>query len=175
MTGRQVVWPEIPSVAWRRPMGQPCPDVGHPRVDVPMIDDGPWAGIPIGGLGTGSIGRTHRGDFARWHLEVGRHRFSPVAADAFSVFVGRPGEPGTATVLSTLRPEALPDWGWTLPEGAGTYHALFPRAWQASNRASSASGSSASSSVRSSPATSSRAPCRSGHSSGGSRTRARTR
>ena len=38
---------------------------------------------------------------------------------------------GTATVLSTLRPDALPAWGWTLPEGAGTYHALFPRAWQA--------------------------------------------
>jgi non-lysosomal glucosylceramidase len=123
-------WPDIPSVAWRRAMGLPCPDVGHPRVDLPMIDDGPWAGIPIGGLGTGSIGRTHRGDFARWHLEVGRHRFAPVAADAFSVFVGRPGG-GTATVLSTLRPDVLPDWGWTLPEGGGTYHALFPRAWQA--------------------------------------------
>ena len=27
-------------------------------------------------------------------------------------------------------PDALPAWGWTLPEGAGTYHALFPRAWQ---------------------------------------------
>ena len=38
---------------------------------------------------------------------------------------------GRATVLSTLRPDALPAWGWTLPEGAGTYHALFPRAWQA--------------------------------------------
>ena len=33
------------------------------------------------GLGTGSIGRTHRGDFARWHLEVGTHRHEPVAAD----------------------------------------------------------------------------------------------
>ena len=68
-------WPEIPAVAWRRPMGLPCPDAGHPRVDVPMTDDGSFAGIPIGGLGTGSIGRTHRGDFARWHLEVGRHAF----------------------------------------------------------------------------------------------------
>ena len=38
---------------------------------------------------------------------------------------------GRATVLSTLRPDALPAWGWTLPVGAGTYHALFPRAWQA--------------------------------------------
>src|SRR3954453_23330945 len=100
-------------------MGLPCPDVGHPRGDQPMIDDGPWAGVPIGGLGTGSIGRTHRGDFARWHLEAGKHRFLPGAAGAVSVFVGRPGgEGGTATVLSTLRPDALPEWGWTLPEGA---------------------------------------------------------
>ena len=112
-------------------MGLPCPEAGHPRVDLPMIDDGTYAGVPIGGLGTGSIGRTHRGDFARWHLEVGKHAFAPVAADGFSIFVGRPGGGGTATVLSTLRPDALPAWGWTLPEGAGTYHALFPRAWQA--------------------------------------------
>ena len=124
-------WPRIPTVAWRRPMGLPCPEAGHPRVDPPMIDDGTYAGIPIGGLGSGRIGRTHRGDFARWHLEVGKHAFAPVAADGFSVFVGRPGGDGQATVLSTLRPEALPAWGWTLPEGAGTYHALFPRAWQA--------------------------------------------
>lgn len=95
-----------------------------------MIDDGPWAGVPIGGLGTGSIGRTHRGDAARWHLEVGQHAFGPVAADGFSIYVGRPGGAGQATVLSTLRPTALPAWGWTLPEGAGTYHGLFPRAWQ---------------------------------------------
>jgi non-lysosomal glucosylceramidase len=32
-------------------------------------------------------------------------------------------------VLSTLRPDDLPDWGWGLPVGAATYHALFPRAW----------------------------------------------
>ena len=125
-----VAAPVIPEVAWRRPTGLPCPEAGHPRVSGPMTDDGSYAGIPIGGLGTGSIGRTHRGDFARWHLEVGRHAYAPVAADAFSVFVGRPGAPGRATVLSTLRPDALPDWGWTLPVGGGTYHALFPRAWQ---------------------------------------------
>ena len=97
-----------------------------------MTDDGSFNGLPIGGLGTGSIGRTHRGDAARWHLEVGRHAYGPVAADSFSVFVGDPaaGGAGTATVLSTLRPDTLPAWGWTLPEGGGTYHALFPRAWQ---------------------------------------------
>jgi non-lysosomal glucosylceramidase len=120
----------IPAVAWTRPLGEPCPDASVPHVTTPMIDDGPWGGVPLGGLGTGSIGRTHRGDAARWHLEVGKHAFGSVAADVFSVFVGRPGGVGTATVLSTIRPSALPAWGWTLPVGAGTYHALFPRAWQ---------------------------------------------
>ena len=55
-------WPVIPEVAWRRGIGVPCESVGRPRVSGPMIDDGEWAGIPIGGMGTGSIGRTFRGD-----------------------------------------------------------------------------------------------------------------
>jgi non-lysosomal glucosylceramidase len=124
--------PRIPAVAWRRPIGQPCPDASRPHITGPMIDDGPWGGVPIGGLGTGSIGRTHRGDFARWHLEVGHHAFGAVAADGFSVYVARTDDlgSGTATVLSTLRPDVLAGWGWTLPESGGTYHALFPRAWQ---------------------------------------------
>ena len=96
-----------------------------------MIDDGEWAGIPIGGLGTGSIGRTFRGDFARWHLDVGHHRFEPVAADGFSLFVGRADGSRQATVLAVRPPgDGLETWGWDLPVGGGTYHALFPRAWQ---------------------------------------------
>ncbi len=126
-----VSWPAIPDVAWRRGIGVPCPSVGRPRVHTPMIDDGEWAGIPIGGLGTGSIGRTFRGDAARWHLEVGRHRFEPVAADGFALFVGRPDGSSSATVLGVRPPtDDLPGWGWDLPVGGGTYHALFPRAWQ---------------------------------------------
>jgi non-lysosomal glucosylceramidase len=126
-----VDWPVIPDVAWRRPIGESCRDVGRPRVHVPMIDDGEWAGIPIGGLGTGSIGRTFRGDVARWHLDVGRHRFEPVLADGFSLFVGRSDGSSDATVLAVRPPgDDLPAWGWGLPVGGGTYHALYPRAWQ---------------------------------------------
>jgi non-lysosomal glucosylceramidase len=124
-------WPVIPEVTWRRPIGEPCIDVGRPRVPVPMIDDGEWAGIPIGGLGSGSIGRTFRGDFARWHLDVGHHRFEPVVADGFSLFVGRADGSTQATVLGVRPPgDGLESWGWGLPVGGGTYHALFPRAWQ---------------------------------------------
>ena len=119
----------IPSVAWSRPIGLPLERVSRPRVPG-LIDDGEWAGVPIGGLGSGSIGRSFRGDVSRWHLEVGRHAFRPVAADGFSVFVGGP-DGSEAHVLSTLRPGGeLPAWGFDLPVGAGTYHALFPRAWQ---------------------------------------------
>ncbi|MBA2381450.1 MAG: glucosylceramidase, partial [Chloroflexi bacterium] len=93
---------------------------------------GEWAGVPIGGLGTGSIGRTFRGDFARWHLEVGKHRFAPSGVDGFAIHVGSAGaEPARTTFLSALRPGLLPDAIDELPPGRGTYHGLFPRAWQA--------------------------------------------
>jgi len=117
--------------AWRRPIGVPYdgPETARRDVNFPLIDDGPWGGVPLGGLGAGSIGRTHRGDFARWHLDVGRHRFETVPADQFSVYVAKAGGTGSAHVLSTIRPATLPSWNWDLPEGAGTYHGLFPNAW----------------------------------------------
>jgi non-lysosomal glucosylceramidase len=122
----------LPTHAWRRPIGLPYEAAGRSRVNdgVPLIDDGPWGGAPLGGLGAGSIGRTHRGDFARWHLDPGRHRFETIAASQFSVFVER-GKERQSHVLSTIRPEpdTLPDWNWDWPIGAGTYHALFPSAW----------------------------------------------
>jgi non-lysosomal glucosylceramidase len=123
--------PRIPADAWRRGIGVPCPDVGHPRVQTPMIDDGEWAGVPIGGLGTGSIGRTYRGDFARWHLEVGSHAFRPSPVNGFTIHVGATGDdPARTTLLSALRPADLPSSVGALAPGQGTYHALFPRAWQ---------------------------------------------
>lgn len=127
--------PLIPVDAWRRGIGLPCPGVGHPRVTTPMVDDGEWAGVPIGGLGTGSIGRTFRGDFARWHLEVGQHRFRPSAVDGFAIHVGgADGEAARTTLLSGLRPVDLPPPVASLAPGLGTYHALFPRAWQTFER-----------------------------------------
>jgi non-lysosomal glucosylceramidase len=118
----------IPRLAWSRALGEGYEPAPRPRVDQPMIDDGPWAGAPIGGIGAGSIGRTQRGDFARWHLDVGRHRFESIGASQFSLYVDD-GRSREAHVLSTVRPDGLETWKFDLPVGAGTYHALFPNAW----------------------------------------------
>jgi non-lysosomal glucosylceramidase len=122
---------DIPRQAWTHPLGAGYAKVGGLIENGgATIDDGPWAGVPVGGLGSGSIGRTQRGDFARWHLRVGQHRFEPMPGCAFSIFVDDPETGRQAHVLSTLRPASGPTaWAWDLPEGAGTYRALFPRAW----------------------------------------------
>ncbi len=118
----------IPSAAWSHGLGLGGTAVGRPRVAYPMIDDGPWGVMPLGGLGAGTIGRTLRGDFARWHLDIGSHRFESVPANQFSLFVSD-GRRTQAHVLSTLRPDSLHTWNWDWPAGAGTYSALYPRAW----------------------------------------------
>jgi len=116
----------VSSVAWSRALGLGYEPEPRPRVAMPMIDDGPWAGVPIGGIGAGSIGRTQRGDFARWHLRVGEHRFESEPADGFAVWAGS-GTGSVAQVLRTTPPPA--GWGEPLAIGAGTYRALFPRSW----------------------------------------------
>ena len=120
----------IPTHAWRRGIGEDVAGAGRSRVThEPHIDDGPWGGVPLGGLGAGSVGRTPRGDFARWHLDVGTHRFESIPACQFSVFTSDPAGRTQAHVLSTVRPDTLPSWNWDLPVGAGRYHGLFPGAW----------------------------------------------
>jgi non-lysosomal glucosylceramidase len=121
----------IPQAAWSRGIGEPLANPGVPSVKT-NIDDGYWQGLPVGGFGSGSIGRTYRGDFARWHLKVGVHKYSSVTPDAFAAFEQEEGREPSAVVLRAGKPtgdESLPAWNWNYPAGAGKYYALFPKAW----------------------------------------------
>jgi non-lysosomal glucosylceramidase len=95
------------------------------------LNPGPIMGVPIGGIGGGSIGRGWRGDFARWGLRAGIVEYNPVRTNQFSLHVRRAGARGRSVVLNPDQPEggALHGWGWNLSGKASTYHALFPRAW----------------------------------------------
>lgn len=92
---------------------------------------GPHQGVPLGGIGGGSIGRGWRGGFRRWQLRLGMVHHAVVFADQFAVCALRDGEPPAAQVLCPEGPPpgALSAWRWDLPPAGAEYHALYPRAW----------------------------------------------
>lgn len=121
----------IPLAAWQRPLGLDYPNAAIAAHDHgPIIDDGVFHGLPIGGMGSGAIGRNFRGDWSRWHLEVGKHVHRSVWPNQWSVF-WQTASQQAAQVLCTTQPDTdeLSSWNWNYPVGAGNYHALFPRAW----------------------------------------------
>jgi non-lysosomal glucosylceramidase len=117
----------IPQAAWARSMGTACQEAGRPYT-WHKVDDPVWAGVPLGGIGAGSIGRSYRGDFSRWHLNIGAHTYKPVSACQFSLYTDD-GSTKQAHVLSPYKPSDLPAWNWDMPEQAGIYYALYPKSW----------------------------------------------
>src|SRR5438046_8556877 len=117
----------IPNAAWKRPLGQPLENPGGRKpalASTGMIDDGYWQGAPVGGFGAGTFSRTYRGDFARWHIKSGVHKYVSVPANQFAMFQQVAGETaGTARVLMTDHPGngELSSWQWDYPVGAGEY------------------------------------------------------
>ncbi|NWF97053.1 MAG: glucosylceramidase [Candidatus Thorarchaeota archaeon] len=94
------------------------------------VNDGCNQGVPIGGLGSGSIGRTLRGDFARWHLRIGRHEYCPSLPNQFHIRIERDGERYVQTLNPRQRSKGrLSAWQWAMDTTRAKYSALFPRAW----------------------------------------------
>lgn len=122
---------QIPKTAWRIPIGQPPSHPGGRKPETGNIDDGFWQGAPVGGIGAGTFSRSYRGNFERWHIKAGVHKYQNVPANQFAVFAQPEGSPAVAQVLSTGKPpgEALSDWNWSYPAGAGEYAALYPKSW----------------------------------------------
>ncbi|XP_020222782.1 non-lysosomal glucosylceramidase [Cajanus cajan] len=98
-------------------------------------------GVPLGGMGSGSISRGFRGEFRQWQIIPSSCEASPVMANQFSIFISRDG--GNKNFASVLAPgqheglgssrkpddQGISSWGWNLSGQHSTYHALFPRAW----------------------------------------------
>ncbi|KAI3794923.1 hypothetical protein L1987_37564 [Smallanthus sonchifolius] len=93
-------------------------------------------GVPLGGMGSGSITRGFRGEFRQFQIIPGACEPSPMMANQFSIFISR--DAGSKKYASVLAPgqhdgtgsdQGLSSWGWNLSGHNSTYHALFPRAW----------------------------------------------
>lgn len=72
------------------------------------LDDGPWHGAPLGGLGAGCIGRSPAGDFNLWHLDGGEHTFQTFPACQFSVFESVGESVGEGGSEQPLQPDGVP-------------------------------------------------------------------
>jgi len=98
-------------------------------------------GVPLGGIGCGTIGRGWRGDFLRWTiLPAAIPNISIVGVDQFSLFSRNAGDAGSAraSVLhvpqqnktSAIKKQVVEkSWNFDVKGDKSTYHGLFPRAW----------------------------------------------
>ncbi|CAO2177546.1 unnamed protein product [Urochloa humidicola] len=99
--------------------------------------DNCYRGVPLGGLGAGSIGRSYRGYFQHFQIFPVINEETPILTNQFSAFVSRPNGKKYSTVLSAPTADLLKgvgkasigSWDWKLKEDKCTYHALFPRSW----------------------------------------------
>jgi len=124
----------IPKAAWKRGIGQPLENAGGRKPALAssgMIDDGYWQGAPVGGFGAGTFSRTYRGDFSRWHIKNGVHKYQTVWTNQFAMFQQQEGGEPVAQVLTATHPEngRLGEWKWDYPANAGDYYALYPKSW----------------------------------------------
>src|ERR1700691_4208656 len=118
----------IPKAAWKRGIGEPLAGAGTRKTNLQVIDDGYWQGAPVGGFGAGTFSRNYAGDFSRWHLKTGVHKYETLYANQFAMYQAVEGSSeSVAQVLSTSHPAqgSLKSWTWDYPVGAGDYYSLY--------------------------------------------------
>ena len=88
-------------------------------------------GAPIGGIGTGSIGRSFTGEFCRYQLVPGIYEHAVVEANVFTVCIRKKASTVYQQTLSTRSPKAkgLKCWNMMYSGAHATYHALYPQSW----------------------------------------------
>lgn len=107
-----------------------------PALEIFARSIGPYAGVPIGGIGSGSVNRGWRGEFARWQLSPsGVRDWDVIDIDGFSLRVVDTSNskdihtsflhPQKPSMCSPMHSWYKYPWDWD----NAVYHALFPQAW----------------------------------------------
>lgn len=97
-----------------------------------------FVGVPLGGLGSGSIGRGFRGEFCRFQMIPGVYEYDTVDADQFIVTIkDKAHKTIFQSLLSTYQRESasLTAWESHIDSGKCKYTGLYPRAWTEYNLA----------------------------------------
>ena len=88
-------------------------------------------GAPIGGIGTGTIGRSFTGDFCRFQLVPGLYEHKTAEANMFTVCIRKKASTTYQQALTTRRSKlkGLKSWNMSFSPAHITYHALYPESW----------------------------------------------
>uniref|UniRef100_A0A1B6DSU6 Non-lysosomal glucosylceramidase n=1 Tax=Clastoptera arizonana TaxID=38151 RepID=A0A1B6DSU6_9HEMI len=92
-----------------------------------------WSGVPLGGIGGGTIGRSYKGQFCNYQMIPGIYEYNVVYANQFIVTIqDEKNETIYQKVISTQskpKDSCLNAWSWDFPSDQAYYTALYPRAW----------------------------------------------
>ncbi|XP_037957731.1 non-lysosomal glucosylceramidase isoform X2 [Teleopsis dalmanni] len=90
-------------------------------------------GVPLGGIGGGTIGRGYGGEFCRFQMRPGIYEYNVVQANQFIVTI-KDGKGSTIfqSLLSRCSSRAkqpLSSWHFNIDESKCSYTGLYPRSW----------------------------------------------
>ncbi|KAG5894692.1 hypothetical protein JTB14_034740 [Gonioctena quinquepunctata] len=87
-------------------------------------------GVPIGGIGSGTIGRGYKGEFCRFQLSPGLYEWNTIDANQFIVTIkDENDETILQSLLSTFSKKTLSAWKSTIDASKCSYTGLYPRSW----------------------------------------------
>ncbi|XP_037772896.1 non-lysosomal glucosylceramidase-like [Penaeus monodon] len=108
-----------------------------PWIDcITMMNGKQMYGVPLGGIGSGTIGRGFRGEFCRYQMVPGIYEYHTVMANQFIVTIRDPkGNTLYQKVLSvhSKSKKGLGSWDWGFSGADALYCGLYPRSWTVYN------------------------------------------
>jgi non-lysosomal glucosylceramidase len=118
----------IPACAWRRELGNIPTQAKNVQFQGHIYDteNRPKKGIPLGGIGSGSLMYNLCGSFGPFYMKAGRYEERFLSQAAFHVYEQFGERPAVVKTLAT--DDVLPAWN-RLQVGEAVYSALFPRGW----------------------------------------------
>lgn len=99
----------------------------------------PYKGVPLGGIGCGTIGTKFQGGFTNIQMIPGSYEFPSITFDAAQFIVNIQDKNNDTLYQKVLscqskpRGKKLSSWEWDFPGEEAEYIALYPRSWTVFN------------------------------------------
>ncbi|GCE65195.1 bile acid beta-glucosidase [cyanobiont of Ornithocercus magnificus] len=130
----------VPKASWSQPLG-----LGRKKSYRSPVTSTPynkcWHGMPLGGFGTGCIGRSCRGDITLWHLDSKRNQYGSIPDCQFALYEKQGGSTRAYVLAASPNLDnsrkgsnnSLLAWQWypasTTSHSTGICAVRYPLSW----------------------------------------------